>query len=417
MRWLFDLRTSERALQFAGGRDLGDYAQRGVATPEHVIRMKRLPLLLAEPDASDAAAWTAAVAGALDRYVADYHAYFTRNNARVGGDRRELDPIPRVIVLPQVGIVGVGASAREAAISADVGEAWIDAIVDAESVGRYASIDEAQHFDMEYWSLEQVKLGKTSTKKLAGRIVVVTGGGSGIGAATAKAFAAEGAEVAVLDRNLAGATATANAIGGAALAAACDVTDASAVRAAFDTIVTRFGGVDIVVSNAGAAWTGMIADIDDATLRTSFELNFFAHQNVARNAVRVMRMQGIGGVLLFNASKQAVNPGANFGAYGTSKAALLALVRQYALEHGADGIRANAINADRIRSGLLTDSFIAERARARGVSEEEYMGGNLLGREVLASDVAQAFVNSALLEKTTGDITTVDGGNVAAMLR
>ena len=324
--------------------------------------------------------------------------------------------LPRVIALPGIGIVGAGRDAAEAAISADVAEAWINAISDAESIGRYQSIDAARHFDMEYWSLEQVKLGKGVRKPLAGRVAVVTGGGSGIGAATARAFAAHGAAVAIVDLNEASAHAVARDIKGA-FARACDVTDGQAVRAAFDAIVTHFGGVDIVVSNAGAAWTGMMAEIDDATLRKSFELNFFAHQYVASTAVGIMRRQRCGGVLLFNVSKQAVNPGPGFGAYGLSKAALLALVRQYALEHGADGIRSNAVNADRIRSGLLTDSFIAERARARGVSEKEYMGGNLLHEEVLADDVAQAFVTSALLEKTTGNVMTVDGGNVAAMLR
>ena len=247
-------------------------------------------------------------------------------------------------------------------------------------------------------------------------MVVITGAGSGIGAATARAFAKQGAAVAVVDLNDGAARAVASEIDHA-FAHACDVTDAHAVRAAFDAIVRRFGGVDIVVSNAGAAWTGMLADLDDAVLRKSFELNFFAHQYVASTAVRIMRQQRHGGVLLFNVSKQAVNPGPGFGAYGLAKAALLALVRQYALEHGADGIRSNAVNADRIRSGLLTDRFIAERARARGVSEREYMGGNLLHEEVLADDVAQAFVTSALLEKTTGNVMTVDGGNVAAMLR
>jgi NAD(P)-dependent dehydrogenase (short-subunit alcohol dehydrogenase family) len=385
-----------------------------VATPEHVIRMKRLPLVVAG-DRRDGAAWSAQFTAALDRYVADYHAYFAANNSRVGGDRRELDPLPRVIVLPGFGVVGTGRTATEAAISADVAEAWIDAIVDAESIGHYQSISEAQHFDMEYWSLEQAKLGKSARKPFAGRVVVVTGGAGAIGAATARAFAAQGAEVAVIDLAADAAAGVAHGING--LGCGCDVTDSEEVRATFDAIVSRFGGVDIVVSNAGAAWTGMLADIDDSVLRKSFELNFFAHQNVARNAVRIMRMQRLGGVLLFNVSKQAVNPGPNFGAYGTSKAALLALVRQYALEHGADGIRANAVNPDRIRSGLLNDAFIAERARARGVSESEYMGGNLLGREVFADDVAQAFVTLAQLEKTTGDVTTVDGGNVAAMMR
>lgn len=411
--WLFDLRRSERIATFVDGAGVHDYASRGVATPEHVIRMKRLPLVLRRPDGA-LGDWAAAASAALQTYSAEYDAYFTANNTRVGGDRRKLDPLPRVVVVPGLGVIGTGRTAAEAAISADVAEAWIDAIVDAESVGRYVSISEAQHFDMEYWSLEQRKLA-TTRKPLAGRVVLVTGGGSGIGAATARAFAAQGAEVAVAD--IAGDAAAAVAHDFKGFALACDVTNASEVSALFNAIVTRFGGVDIVVSNAGAAWTGMMADIDDAILRKSFELNFFAHQYVASAAVRVMREQRLGGVLLFNVSKQAVNPGANFGAYGTSKAALLALVRQYALEHGGDGIRVNAVNADRIRSGLLTDAFIAERARARGVSEADYMGGNLLGREVLADDVAQAFVTSALLEKTTGNVTTVDGGNVAAMLR
>ena len=412
--WVFDLRTGERIRTFVDGSGVRDYATRGVATPEHVIRMKRLPLLLDAPGAA-IDTWPAHVASALQRYVADYHVYFATNNARVGGDRRELDPFPRVVAVPGLGVVGAGRTGAEAAISADVAEAWIDAVYDAESIGRYVSISEAQHFEMEYWALEQAKLGKSPRKPLAGRIAVVTGGGSGIGAATARAFAAQGAEVAVVDITAAAAADVARGIRG--FACTCDVTNRNDVRTAFDAIVTRFGGVDIVVSNAGAAWTGMMADIDDAVLRKSFELNFFAHQHVASTAVQIMRKQKLGGVLLFNVSKQAVNPGASFGAYGTSKAALLALVRQYALEHGADGFRVNAVNADRIRSGLLTDAFIAERARARGVSEAEYMGGNLLGREVLADDVAQAFVTSALLAKTTGNVLTVDGGNVAAMLR
>ena len=156
-----------------------------------------------------------------------------------------------------------------------------------------------------------------------------------------------------------------------------------------------FGGFDILVSNAGAAWQGRIGEIDDALLRKSFELNFFAHHTLAREAVRIMLAQGTGGCLLFNVSKQAVNPGPNFGPYGLPKAATLFLVRQLALDHGADGIRANGVNADRIRSGLLTDDFIEERAEARGLTEKGYMSGNLLGREVTADDVAQAFLAQA----------------------
>jgi NAD(P)-dependent dehydrogenase (short-subunit alcohol dehydrogenase family) len=214
-----------------------------------------------------------------------------------------------------------------------------------------------------------------------------------------------------------GAQAAAQRLGGAALGIECDVTDPAAVRQAFDRIAEYFGGVDIVVSNSGAAWQGRIGEVEDEVLRESFELNFFAHQTVAQNAVRIMLAQGTGGCLLFNVSKQAVNPGPNFGPYGLPKAATLALVRQYALDYGADGIRANAVNADRIRSGLLTPELIAARARARGVSEEDYMAGNLLGREVTADDVAQAFLHHAVALKTTADVTTVDGGNIAAAMR
>jgi NAD(P)-dependent dehydrogenase (short-subunit alcohol dehydrogenase family) len=228
-------------------------------------------------------------------------------------------------------------------------------------------------------------------------------------------MAGEGATVAVLDRDAKSADAVASAIGGLGLA--CDVTDPASVRSAFDRIAQNFGGVDIVVSNAGAAWQGRIGEVDDKLLRESFELNFWGHQDVARNAVRIMTAQGIGGCLLFNTSKQAVNPGRDFGPYGLPKAATLFLMRQYAVDYGADGIRSNAVNADRIRSGLLTPDMIRSRSKARGVSEADYMEGNLLHREVTADDVAQAFVDLALAEKTTAAVITVDGGNIAAALR
>jgi NAD(P)-dependent dehydrogenase (short-subunit alcohol dehydrogenase family) len=270
---------------------------------------------------------------------------------------------------------------------------------------------------MEYWSLEQAKLGAAAEKPLAGQIAVVTGAGGTIGAATAKAFASAGAEVALLDLNEGAARAHAKAISSAALALKCDVTDSTSVQAAFARVVEAFGGVDIVVSNAGAAWQGRIGEVDEELLRKSFELNFYGHQRVAQAAIKIMLAQGTGGCLLFNVSKQAVNPGPNFGPYGLPKAATLFLVRQYAVDYGADGIRANAVNADRIRSGLLTDAFIAERSAARGVSEQDYLSGNLLRREVTAEDVAQAFLHQALELKTTGDVTTVDGGNIAAAMR
>jgi NAD(P)-dependent dehydrogenase (short-subunit alcohol dehydrogenase family) len=302
-------------------------------------------------------------------------------------------------------------------ITADIAESWVGTVADAEAIGRFEAIDETSMFDMEYWSPEQAKLGQAADKPLAGQIALVTGAGGAIRAAIARAFAAAGAEVALFDIDAGAARATAEAIGGSALALACDDTEPAAVGAAFDRVVQTFGGLDILVSNAGAAWQGRIGEVDEAILRKSFELNFFAHQRVAQHAVRIMLAQGTGGALLFNVSKQAINPGPNLGPYGLPKAATLFLMRQYALDYGAHGIRANAVNPDRIRSGLVTADFIAQRAKARGVTEHDYMAGNLLGREVTADDVAQAFLDHALALKTTADVTTVDGGNIAAALR
>jgi rhamnose utilization protein RhaD (predicted bifunctional aldolase and dehydrogenase)/NAD(P)-dependent dehydrogenase (short-subunit alcohol dehydrogenase family) len=421
-RWILELRDSPLARAVSDDARLADWAGRGVATPDHVIRTKAAPLVL--PVAADPAAIEAAMAA----YGRAYRAMFERQNARVGGHKRRLDALPRVIAAPGQGLIGVGRSAAEAAVAADLAESWATTLLAAESIGRFQPVGEDDTFDMEYWSLEQAKLGRGTEKPLARHVVVVTGGGGAIGAATARAFAAAGAEVAVLDLDLDGALATAAACGGRALGLACDVTDPAAVRDAFARVCRHFGGLDIVVSNAGAAWTGPIATLPEADLRASFELNLFAHQAVAQAAVAVFRQQDrsadsaadhgpLGGQLLFNVSKQALNPGPNFGAYGIAKAALLALMRQYALEEGAAGIRVNGINADRIRSGLLDDTMIRERAAARGVSEEIYMAGNLLGQEVRASDVADAFVALALLPRTTGALLTVDGGNVAGMVR
>jgi NAD(P)-dependent dehydrogenase (short-subunit alcohol dehydrogenase family) len=400
----------------ANDQRLADWAVRGVATPDHVIRTKRRPLVLAPP-AGDLAAWREAAVAALGAFASDYRAYFTRHQARTGLPLTMLDPAPRVIALPGLGLVAVGRTAAEAAVAGDIAQAWADTLLAAEAVGEYRPLGEADTFDMEYWSLEQAKLGKRTARRLEGKVVVVTGAGGAIGAATARAFAAEGAEVALLDVDGEAARAAAAVISPRALAVDCDVTNGGEVERAFAEVCARFGGVDILVSNAGAALTGAMTEISEADLRASFEINFFAHQAAAKAAVAVLRAQGFGGVLLFNVSKQAVNPGPDFGAYGTSKAALLALVRQYALEHGADGIRVNALNPDRIRSGLLTPAMVARRAAARGVSEDAYMAGNLLGEEVTAEDVASAFVFAALMGKTTGAVIPVDGGNVAAMMR
>lgn len=413
-RWILDHRTSDLIETFVGGADLADYGTRGVITPDHNIRLKNRPLVVPAPTADDLAGFCTGVEAAVAAYHADQNRYFAEQNK---GDKTQLDPSPRVVFVPGIGLFGIGKSTKEASVAADLAEAMVETISDAERVGKFEALSEADLFDMEYWSLEQAKLGKGVEKPLQRQIAIITGGGGAIGAATAKRLAQAGATVCLLDVTLENATKVAETIGGGAFALECDVTDCHSIVAAFDTVCQRFGGVDIVVSNAGAAWQGEIGELDDDVLRKSFELNFFAHQSVAKTAVKIMKAQKTGGCLLFNASKQAVNPGAGFGAYGLPKAATLFLSRQYALEYGAIGIRVSAVNADRIRSGLVTDEFVAKRSAARGISEEDYMAGNLLELEVTADDVAKAFLHQALALKTTADVTTVDGGNIAAALR
>jgi rhamnose utilization protein RhaD (predicted bifunctional aldolase and dehydrogenase)/NAD(P)-dependent dehydrogenase (short-subunit alcohol dehydrogenase family) len=416
-RFIAEFRTGPRVRNYVDGADLARYATAGVATPDHAIRTKNRPLIVPAPPAGRLAEWMPQLRAAVERFVADYHAYFARHNAHAAQPKIALDPMPRVILVPGLGLFGLGRSLKDARIAADLAEATVETATDAEAVGQFAPAREADLFDIEYWSLEQAKLGKGEEKPLQGQIAVITGGAGTIGLATARAMTRAGAEVALFDHDGSALEAAAKPLGGTVLGVVCDVTDRAAVERAVDRVAEYFGGLDILVSNAGAAWQGRIGEVADAVLRQSFELNFFGHQHVAQAAVRIMQAQGTGGCLLFNVSKQAVNPGPDFGPYGAPKAATLFLARQYALDYGRDGIRANAVNADRIRSGLLTPAMIAARAKARRQSEEEYMAGNLLGREVTAEDVADAFLFQALALKTTGNVVTVDGGNIAAILR
>jgi NAD(P)-dependent dehydrogenase (short-subunit alcohol dehydrogenase family) len=286
-----------------------------------------------------------------------------------------------------------------------------------EDKGGFFPLNEKDMFDCEYWSLEQAKLGKGATPPFEGQIVMITGGAGAIGLATAKAFAAKGANIVLVDLEAEALDNALKELGPWHASYAANITSAGAAEAAMRAAVLRFGGLDILISNAGSATGGAMLEISDEAFRKAFELNFFAHKNFATEAARLMKTQGRGGQILFNISKQAINPGKNMGAYGTPKAATLFLMRQLTLELAGSGIRVNGMNADRIRSGLLTDDFIKERAAARGLTEEAYMGGNLLGREVEARHVADGFVNLALMERTTGHVITVDGGNTEAELR
>ncbi|MFZ4524690.1 MAG: bifunctional aldolase/short-chain dehydrogenase [Chlorobium sp.] len=416
-QFILDFRTSADILEYVNSADLVRMSQKGAMTPDFIIRTKNKPLVVSAPDASDIPGFKAAVHEAVQQYCQEYTEYFTIQQQVSDMKVTMLDPLPRVVLVPGLGLFGLGKTAASAAVNADIATCTASAILDAESLGTFETISDREAFEIEYWDMEQAKMNKVHHDVFAGKVVLVTGAASGIGLATAKAFRQKGAELVLLDLTSESLDRAAQELGGNVLTLTCDVTSRAEVHAAFDAACRRFGGVDIIVSNVGAAIQGRIGEVADDLLRKSFELNFFQHHSIAQEAVRVMKLQGTGGVLLFNVSKQAVNPGPDFGPYGLPKAATMFLVRQYALDHGRDGIRANGINADRIRSGLLTEEMIKARSTARGLSEREYMAGNLLQLEVTAEDVAEAFVHLALETRTTGSITTVDGGNIAAALR
>lgn len=409
-----DLRTSDVIDAFLTNADLGTLSQRGVGSPDHVIRTKGRMLVLTRKDIDTGAD---AISAKVQAYAEAYTAMFARQNARVGGHKIMLEPHPCVAWIEGVGIAGIGKDAKAASAAGDIAEQTAEVMSLGEAAGGFYPIGEDDLFDMEYWSLEQAKLAKASAKPFTGQIVAVTGGAGAIGLATAKAFAAQGAAIALIDRDEKACATAAESLGSDGLAVTADLAEPGAAEAAINAVVTRFGGIDILVSNAGYALQGDVLALDDEALRASFEVNFFAHREMAKAATSVFRAQGHGGQILFNVSKQAVNPGRGFGAYGLPKAATFFLLRQLALELGADGIRVNGVNADRIRSGLLTDDFIENRAQARGVSTGDYMSGNLLKKEVEGHHVADAFVALAKAERTTAHVMTVDGGNIEAALR
>lgn len=414
-RFVLEHRANDRILDFCGAPNVADLVRRGNATPEHVIHIKRFGIALPAPQANELEMWGEKVTAAVSAYISDYKAYFERNNARCGGGKTMLDPMPRVFYIEGIGLFAAGPTQKAARICADVAEATIEVIRGAEGIDRFEALSEEDLFDIEYWSLEQVKLAKQVEKPLTRQVAVVTGGAGGLGLAVAEALRAQGAEVALIDVDADRAESEARRIG--ALAVACDLTDEKAAVDAIAKVAETYGGIDILVSNAGAAFQGALLDVADSTFKAAFDLNFWSHHYIARAAVKVMRKQKTGGSIVFNVSKQAVNPGSDFGPYGTSKAALMALMRQYALEHAADGITVNAVNPDRIRTRLMTDAMVEERAQARGVTPEVYMRGNLLQREVTANDVADAVLHLATARTSTGAVITVDGGNVPAMMR
>lgn len=415
-------RATDTILAFIARKDLASIVRRGSVTPDHVIRTKPWPLVLQKGiGARDTIAKD--LDDAIAAYRAEYDAYFARSREARRREVAKLDPSPNVILVPGIGLVTRASTLAAAEIAADVYEHTIDVMAAASEMGRYEPVSELDLFDVEYWSLEQKKLGKPAPQKpLDGKIALVTGAASGIGLATAELFAKEGAHVVMTDRDEGALAAArdrfAKVHGTRIFGVRADVTRDDDVASAVRAAVRRFGGLDVVVSNAGGAAEGRLETAEGAAaLERSLELNLLSHGKVARHAAEVMRAQGRGGAFLVNASKSAFAPGPGFGPYSVAKAALVAFVRQLAIDLGPEKIRANAVNADRVRTALFGGGMLESRAKARGLTPDAYMQGNLLGREVTVRHVAEAFVYLARAEATTGAVLAVDGGNAAAFPR
>ncbi len=413
-KFILNFRSNKTLDYFINGKEVKRYSGIGTATPDHVIRVKPFPLVITPKQNSTIEDFKKIAEKSFKDYRKKYVKYFNTNKKKVKGKKTMLDTSPRVILVQNVGLFSVGDSLNASKIAGDLTETNARVISSVEETTKYKFIPEKDLFDVEYWSLEQAKI-KKAKKILQGNIVVITGGFGAIGSATYKLFKSYGAEIVLLDYDSKKVKEMQNKIKDLCLH--CDVTNKNSVKNAFKKICEQYGGIDILISNAGTAVGGSIADVNDDILRQSFEDNFFSHQNCASETIKIMRKQNIQGCLLFNISKQSVNPGKNFGPYGLPKTALLSLCKQYAVDYGSLGIRSNGVNADRIRSGLLNDGMIKSRAKAREVSTDEYMRGNLLLNEVKAEDVAKAFFHLAVSKKTTGAVLTVDGGNIAASLR
>ena len=413
-KFIVNYRLNKDLKYFMNGKNVRSYSSKGTATPDHVIRVKPFPLIITPKKNSSINDFKLTAKKAFDNYRKKYINYFNTNKNKVKGKKMMLDTSPRVVFVQNVGMFSIGKDLNGAKIAGDLTNTNAKVISSVEETSSYKFIPEKDLFDVEYWSLEQAKI-KKAKKILEGNVVVITGGTGAIGFETYKIFKSYGAEVVLLDYNLQRIKDLQSKV--KELCIHCDVRNKKSVKKAFNQICEKYGGVDILISNAGTAVSGSIAEVDDKILRQSFEDNFFSHQNCSSEAIKIMKKQNTEGCLLFNISKQSVNPGKNFGPYGLPKSALLSLCKQYAVDYGSYGIRSNGINADRIRSGLMTDKMIKSRAKARQVSTDNYMRGNLLLNEVKAEDVAKAFFHLAISKKTTGAILTVDGGNIAASLR
>jgi rhamnulose-1-phosphate aldolase/alcohol dehydrogenase len=413
-------------LDFLAGREHARLAALGTSCPDHFLRTKVRPMVLDLPPSAPLDAAAGRLSELHQEYREDYRAYYERHATAGSPPMRGADPA--IVLVPGVGMFSFGADKQTARVAGEFYLNAINVMRGAESVSSYAPIDEAEKFRIEYWALEEAKLARRpKPKPLATRVALVTGGASGIGRATARRLAAEGACVVVADRDGPGAAKVADEIGSRDVAAGVtvDVTDEAGIAAALAEAVLAFGGVDLVVNNAGLSISRPLLETTAADWDLQHDVMARGSFLVSREAARVMRSQGMGGDIIYICSKNAVAAGPDNVAYGAAKADQAHQVRLLAAELGALGIRVNGINPDGVvrGSGIFAGGWGARRAAVYGVPEEElgafYARRTLLKREILPEHVAAAVValTSGDLPVTTGLHIPVDGGVSAAFLR
>ncbi|MGH3876433.1 MAG: bifunctional aldolase/short-chain dehydrogenase [Actinophytocola sp.] len=409
-------------LDFVSRAKLSELAAKGTSCPDHFLRTKVRPLVLDLPPTAPVEELVERLRELHAAYRADYRAYYERHAGPDSPAMRGADPA--IVLVPGVGMFSHGKDIQTARVAGEFYVNAINVMRGAESVSRYEPIDEREKFRIEYWALEEAKLRRLPpARPLSTRVAFITGGGSGIGRATARRLAAEGACVAVADRDGEAASSVARELGG--LAVTVDVTDPAAVAAAFDAAALEFGGVDLVVNNAGLSISKPLLETTEDDWDRQHDVMAKGSFLVAREAARVMIEQGMGGDLVYIASKNAVFAGPNNVAYGAAKADQAHQVRLLAAELGEHGIRVNGVNPDGVvrGSGIFAGGWGAQRAAVYGVPESElgayYARRTLLKREVLPEHVAAAVfaLTAGDLSLTTGLHVPVDAGVAAAFLR
>ena len=408
-------------LEFVGSERAKELSGIGPATPDHLIQTKRQALFVDSPEPEDVSAVVQALRLGVEQYAEQYSQWYREHST---GDEPMLDPYPRVVLMPGVGMWTTGRDCRAALVTGDIYHHTINVMGAALAAGEYASLTARDAFEAEYWPMELYKLTLAPPEKeLARRVALVTGGAHGIGRAIALRLASEGAHVVVTDVDQEGAQAVAQELNGAhgegrAIACQMDVTSEAEVAGAFRQLRLAYGGLDVLVSNAGIAPVGAIDELSLADWQRALDINTTGHFLVAREAVRLMREQGIGGSMIFIGTKNVPSPGGGFGAYSASKAAEVQLARVLAIENGEHGIRCNVVNPDAIfqGSGLWSPELREQRAQAHGITvdglEDFYRQRNLLKERISAEDVAETvlFLAGDRSAKTTGAMIAVDGG-------